>query len=290
MFNNNTLSRQRNDRLLVIGFRLLAMVGGALSILVFIFVLMDSWPALLAAGPMAFFRDRAWFPKEGLFNLAPMLGASLLAAFGAVAIAAPLGIFSGLFCTFFVPKKMSWVYRRLVELLAGIPSVVYGFWGLVVMVPWIGEYHPPGPSLIAGIFILALMVFPTMALSADAVFSEFSKEHLRAAEALGMSRSGTLCQVVFPSVRRGLFSALILQVARALGETMAILMVCGNIVQWPKGIFEPVRTLTANMALEMAYATGTHRSALFVSGLLLMVLVSGLAFVAEHFEQEIRYE
>jgi phosphate transport system permease protein len=166
-------------------------------------------------------------------------------------------------------------------LLAGIPSVVYGFWGLVVLVPLIGRIQPPGTSLLAGIAILTIMILPTIALMADASLAKVPPEYLRGAAALGLSRWGMIRGVVFPAAKSGLFTGVILETGRAIGETMAMLMVCGNVVQTPKSLFDPMRTLTANIALEMAYATGDHRSALFVSGLVLMALIVALVVGAE---------
>ena len=172
-------------------------------------------------------------------------------------------------------------YRRLIELLAGIPSVVYGFWGLVVLVPLIGAIHPPGPSLLAGIVILTIMILPTIALMADASLANIPQQYLRGAAALGLPRWATIRGVVFPAAKSGLFTGIILETGRAIGETMAILMVCGNVVQTPHSLFDPIRTLTANIAIEMAYALGDHRAALFVSGLVLMGMIAALVGAAD---------
>ena len=260
-------------------------MAGAITVLIFVFILLESIPVLKESGFATFFTSASWHPKEGLYNLAPMLAASLLASLGALLIAAPLGILSGLFCHYYAPSSMAKVYRRLFELLAGIPSVVYGFWGLTVMVPWIGEKYPPGSSLIAGILILTVMILPTMSLAADATFENVPLQYISGAKALGFSKIRTIVSVILPSVKNSLMSALILQAGRAIGETMAILMVSGNIVQFPESIFSPVRVLTANMALEMAYATGNHRSALFVSGLVLILMILFLVTVAQKIEK-----
>ena len=174
----------------------------------------------------------------------------------------------------------------MVELLAGIPSVVYGLWGLVVLVPLITRLHPPGPSLLAGIAILTVMILPTVTLAANASFSQVPREYLHGAVALGIGRWSIIRRVVLPAAKSGLFTGIILQTGRAIGETMAILMVCGNVVQTPTSLFDPIRTLTANIALEMGYAVGNHRSALFVSGLLLMLMVIALTTAAEMISRE----
>lgn len=250
--------------------RAAALLAGVIVLLIFVFLVLEGLPAFTKVGPVRFLTDPRWHPAEGLFNLLPMLWGTLFAAGGAVLLAAPLGFLSAVFCHLYAPPLAAGLYRRLLELLAGIPSVVYGFWGLVVLVPLIAQWHPPGPSLLAAILILGIMILPTLALAADASFSSVPVQDLRAAAALGLSPWATLKGVILPAARSGLLTGIILQTGRAMGETMAVLMVCGNVVQTPSSLFDPIRTLTANIALEMAYALGNHRSALFVSGLMLM--------------------
>jgi phosphate transport system permease protein len=244
------------------------------------FLAAEAWPALRDVGLLRLLTDDAWYPSEAQFGQAPMLLGSLLVMLGAVLLAAPIGTLVALHCHFVAPPRLAAVQRRIVEVLGGIPSVVYGLWGLVVLVPWLAPLAPPGTSLFAGIVVLAVMVLPTMAITADAAFAAVAPELLASAAALGLTRWGTLRAAVLPAARSALLSGLILQSGRALGETMAVLMVCGNIVQVPSSLLEPVRTLTANIALEMAYASGTHRAALFASGLLLAVVVALLVAAA----------
>ena len=258
-----------------------AAVSGGIALLIAAFLLLESLPVLRITGLGRFFSDPAWHPSEELYGLTPMLWGTLFAVAGSVLVATPLGILSAVFCQYYAPPRVAGGYRRLIELLAGIPSVVYGLWGLMVLVPLIGRLQPPGPSLLAGIAVLSIMILPTIALSADAALANVPSEYRRAAAALGISRWSTLRQVVFPAARSGLFTGVILETGRAIGETMAILMVCGNQIQTPKSVFDPVRTLTANIALEMAYAMGSHRSALFVSGLILLVMIVLLVAAAE---------
>jgi phosphate transport system permease protein len=262
----------------------LALLSGSVVVLVFAFVLAEAWPALRAVGP-GFVKDPSWHPAPlaaaGTFNLLPMLAGTALAAAGALLLAGPLGILSALFARYYAPRRVAWFYRRILELLAGIPSVVYGFWGLVVLVPLVRRLEPPGPSLLTASLILALMILPTVALFADAALAAVPREYARGAAALGFSRWTTLRRLLLPSARAGIAAGLLLATGRAIGETMAVLMVAGNVVQVPDSVFQPVRTLTANMALEMAYAMGDHRSALFASGLLLLVLAACLVGAAE---------
>ena len=275
------MSLSRGDLLLIWALRVLAAVAGAIVVLITVFLVLEAAPALRSVGPARFFADSSWHPTEHLYNLTPMLWGTFFAAGGAVVVATPLGVLSAIFCQYYAPPLVARQYRRLVALLAGIPSVVYGLWGLVVLVPLIGRVQPPGSSLLAGIAILTIMILPTIALTADASFANVPQQYLQGAAALGLPRWATVRGVVLPAARSGLFTAVILGTGRAIGETMAVLMVCGNIVQTPESPFSPVRTLTANIALEMAYATGDHRSALFVSGLLLTIMVVALVAAAE---------
>jgi phosphate transport system permease protein len=275
------LFRSKSDIILVWILRGCAVITGVIVVLIVFFLMMESLPALRNVGLSRFFTDPSWHPAEGFYNLLPMVWGTLFTMAGSVLVATPLGILSAVFCRYYAPPFIAGVYRRLIELLAGIPSVVYGFWGLVVLVPLIGRIQPPGPSLLAGIIILSIMILPTIALMADASLANVPTHYLRSSAALGLSRWATVRGVVFPAAKSGLFTGVILETGRAIGETMAILMVCGNVVQLPGGLFDPVRTLTANIALEMAYALGDHRSALFVSGLLLMGMIVALVAAAE---------
>lgn len=261
------------------------MLAAAIVVLISVFLVWESLPGLHSVGLGRFFTDASWHPaseaSQGRFNLMPMLVGTLATTAGAVMIATPIGISSAIFCHFYAPPRLASLYRKLMELLAGIPSVVYGFWGLVALVPLIARYQPPGASLLAGVIVLSIMVLPTIALVADAALATVPRQYLHAAAALGLSRWGTIRGVVLPTARGGLMTGVILQTGRAIGETMAIVMVCGNVVKVPGSLFDPVRTLTANIALEMAYALGDHRAALFVSGLLLMAMVMLLVAAAE---------
>ena len=257
-----------------------AGIVAALLLLILLFLVVESWPALRHISPERFLTDPSWNPGEDMYNLAPMVSGTLFAAGGALLLATPLGIFSALFITYYASPRSAVIYHRLIELLAGIPSVVYGFWGLTTLVPLINQLHPPGASLLAGILILTLMVLPTIALTAHAALLAIPAETLRGAAALGMSRWGMIRGVALSTAKTGIVAGIMLAAGRAIGETMAVLMVAGNVVQHATSLFDPVRTLTANIALEMAYAMNDHRAALFVSGLTLLFLVMTLSGIA----------
>lgn len=180
------------------------MIAGAIVLLIVAFLVMEALPVLRHVGVARFFTDRSWHPAEGFYNLTPMLWGTLFAMVGSVLIATPLGILSAIFCCrYYAPPAVAQPYRKLIELLAGIPSVVYGFWGLVVLVPLIGAIHPPGPSLLAGIVILAIMILPTIALMADASLTNVPQPYVRGAAALGLSRWATIRGSRVPSGQIG---------------------------------------------------------------------------------------
>lgn len=264
------------DTLILWLLRIASGIAAGMVLLILFFLLAESLPLLREVPAVRFVTDTSWQPTEGAYNLVPMLSGTLYAAGGALFLATPLGIASALFVAYYALPSAARIYRRLIELLAGIPSVVYGFWALTTLVPLINELHPPGASLLAGILVLTLMILPTVALTAHAALLAVPDEYLRGAAALGMSRWSIIRGVVLPAARMGVTAGIILAAGRAIGETMAVLMVTGNVVQRASTVYDPIRTLAANIALEMPYALGDHRAALFVSGLMLMLLVIAL--------------
>lgn len=275
------MSRSRTDALLKLSLLGCAALAGVIVLLIAVFLFKEAVPLLRDVGVARFFTDASWHATQGRYNLVPMLAGTLGVTVGAVAVATPVGLLSAVFCRFYAPGPTGVVYRRVVELLAGVPSVVYGFWGLVVLVPMIARWHPPGASLLAGILVLAVMIVPTVALVAESALRGLPASYMNAAAGVGLDRTATVWKVAVPAARGGIVTGVVLAVGRAVGEVMAVLMVCGNVVQVPDSLFAPVRTLTANIALEMAYALGDHRRALFVTGLLLLLLVVALVAVAE---------
>jgi phosphate transport system permease protein len=240
--------------------------------LILFFVINKSLPFFQQVGFTNLWLDEGWFPTENNFNLLPMILGSLYIMFGAVLLASPIGIMLAIFIHYYAPPKVAIIYRALIELLAGIPSVVYGFWGLIVLVPLVASWVQPGASVLTACLVLALMILPLVTLMTDNALSQTPEKWTAAADALAIKRWSKIWNIALPHAAPSIIAGTVLQAGRALGETMAVLMVCGNIVQIPTSIFEPARTLTANIALEMAYATNNHISALFVSGLVLLII------------------
>ncbi len=265
-----------------------AFICAAVVILIVTFVLYEAWPALTKVTPGRFFTDASWHPTLGRFRMWPMLVATLLVTIGSVIMTTPLGLMSAVFLHFYAPALLAALYRRVLFIVASVPSVVYGLWGITALVPLIARISPSGQgySVLAGMLVISFMTLPIVALTIDTALAMVPREYLVAAAALGLSRRAMAWRVALPVAWRGVVAGVLLQTARVLGETMAVLMVCGNVVQVPRSLFSPVRLLTANIALEMGYAADEHRSALFVGGLWLLLVVGLMALVAHWLEKE----
>ncbi len=255
-------------------FLLAAACSASVFLLVFVFLLHESAPALQQPGVEAFFQDDSWHPTSQHFGMLPMLFATLATTLGAIFLAVPLGLGAAIFRRFYAPRWLAPIFHRLIEVLAGIPSVIFGLWGLLMVVPAIAQtWGGPGQSLLAAILVLALMILPTVTLTADAALARVPGSILMGATALGLQPGAVIMRVALPAARSGIQSGILLAVARGIGETMAVMMVAGNKVQAPWNLLLPVRTLSSNIALELGYASEAHRAALFFGGLLLVSTV-----------------
>ena len=193
------MALSRTDTQLVALLKFFALIAATIVLFILLFLISESWPVLRHIAVTRFFTDASWHPAEALYNQVPMLTAALNSVLGAVLLATPLGIISALFSRHYAPQFLAGFYRRLIELLAGIPSVVYGFWGLTTLAPLIGGLHPPGACLLTGILVLTLMILPTVALTVDAALAGVPVTYLHSAAALGLSRWGLISGVVMPA-------------------------------------------------------------------------------------------
>jgi len=275
----NQRQRWQIDGWLSRGFAVLALASALIVLLVFGFLLWQTLPMWQQGRWLRFLADPAWYPLEGLFGAWPMIVASVLVVLLAICMALPIGIASALFHCYYAPRRVADLNYLGLVLLAATPSVVLGLWGLTVIVPLLAQWQPPATSLLTAALVLSVMIVPTIALTSIASLQALPSSLRHAAAAVGLSRPTEIIAVLLPAARQGIFAGVVLAIARAFGETMAVLMVAGNVVQIPNSVFDPVRVLTANIALEMAYATGQHRTALYMSGLLLMLLVSTLSLL-----------
>ncbi len=260
--------------------RLLAFSSIAALALITVFIVREGAPLIYKVG-LGNFLSGDWHPTAGRYGIAYMIVGSALVTLGALALGVPLGIACAIVLGEMAPRRVRLVLKPSIEILAGIPSVVYGFMGIALVLPWIREHlGGPGASGLAGAIILGVMILPTIiAISLDAL-QAVPRSYREGSLAMGATEWQTIWRVVLPAARSGIVAGVILGIGRAVGETMAVVMVTGNAVQLPHSPLDPLRTLTANLALEMAYAAEDHRSALFATGIVLFLVVIVLNSVA----------
>lgn len=222
-----------------------------------------------------------WVPSEDKFGIFPMIVSSLFATIGALIIGVPIGLFTAIFLAEIAPQKLAKLISPAIQLLAGIPSVLYGVFGLAMIVPFLQNNLnlARGQSLLAVILVLAIMMLPTIVTVAETAIRAVPKTYSEGSLALGVSEIGTIFKVVVPAAKSGIMAAIVLGLGRAIGETMAVILVAGNSLMIPTSLTDSVRPLTTNIALEMGYAFGTHQEMLFATGIVLFSFILLLNFV-----------
>lgn len=265
-------------------FLLTAVVSILAVALICIFLFANGVPAMLEIGFADFLLGTEWRPGNSIFGIFPMIIGSLYVTGGALVIGVPIGILMAIFIARFCPPKLYRVLKPMVDLLAGIPSIVYGFFGLVVLVPFLREHvdGTRGQSILCAAILLGIMILPTIIGAAEPAIRAVEQSYYEGALALGATHERSVFSVLVPAASSGILAAVILGVGRALGETMAVMMVVGNQPRVPESILQGVRTLTTNIVMEMGYATDLHREALIATGVVLFVfiLVINLCFSA----------
>ncbi|EGT3607452.1 phosphate ABC transporter permease subunit PstC [Clostridium perfringens] len=216
-----------------------------------------------------------WIPSANKYGILPMIVASLGATIGALLIGVPVGILTAIFIAEIAPKRISKIMSGAVELLAGIPSVLYGVFGLAIIVPTIQDIFnlPKGQSLLAVIIVLAIMMLPTVITVSETAIRAVPNAYKEGSLALGASKTETIFKVIVPAAKSGIMTGVVLGIGRAIGETMAVILVAGNTPVIPSSIMDSVRPLTTNIALEMGYAFGTHQEMLFATGVVLFTFI-----------------
>lgn len=249
--------------------------------LIFFFVIREGLPIFTKVGLNNFLFGTEWFPTRDKFGVLPLILASLIIVLGSVAVATPLGVGLAIYAAEYAPKVIRHALLTIVQLLAGIPSVVFGFFGIIELIPLTARFFGgSGFGLVPAIAVLSIMILPTItAVSVDAI-KAVPRENRLIIFALGGTRWQAVRRGVLPSASRGIITAVILAQGRAIGETMAVLMVLGNAPLMPKSLNQPASALPSTIALDMAYATGDHRTALFAIGATLLVFSAGLIFLA----------
>ncbi|MEN6390983.1 MAG: phosphate ABC transporter permease subunit PstC [Syntrophomonas sp.] len=256
------------------GLMICAAVFIIAIIIISLFIFARGIPLVTKVGLGEFLFNLNWLPTRGSFGIGAMFIGTLAVTLTALLWAVPIGLMTAIFMAEIAPRKAGQVMAELINLLAGIPSVVYGFFGLIVIVPYIREHlGGNGLSILAGAIILGIMILPTIInISRDAILA-VPEDYKINSLALGASHHQTIGRVVLPAARSGIITAIVLGMGRAVGETMAVVMVTGNSTIIPDSILGPVRTMTSNIVLEMGYATGDHQAALFATGVVLFIFI-----------------
>jgi phosphate transport system permease protein len=259
-------------------FLLCAFVAVAGVLLIFLFVGLRGWPIFAKVGLLNFLTGTKWLPSKGFFGVAPMIVNSFLVMIGALIFGTPLALGTAVFLSEVATPRLRAVVRPAVELLAGIPSVIYGFFGLVVLRPLMTAWsHTLGFGLLTVSLVLAVMIVPTIAAISEDALRSISGGIREASYAMGATTWQTIWRVLLPAAKIGIIDAVILGMGRAIGETMAVVMVAGNAPVIPHGLFQPLLTVTATIVMDMSYASGDHRTALF--GLAIILFGISMSFV-----------
>lgn len=248
--------------------------------LICVFLFINGIPAMEKIGLGKFLTGTTWRPSNEIFGILPMIMGSIYVTIGAMIIGVPIGILTAAFMAKFCPPGLYKVLKPCINLMAGIPSVVYGFFGLCVIVPIIREiFGGDGNSMLAASFLLGIMILPTIIGVSETAIRAVPEKYYQGALALGATHERSVFLIVLPAAKSGILAGVILGVGRAIGETMAVIMVAGNQPRMPKGIFAGVRTLTANIIEEMGYAQGLHREVLIATGVVLFVFILMINFI-----------
>lgn len=266
-----TYIKEKGMKLLFFGA---ALVSIAAVILICVFLLASGIPAIREVGLFKFLLGTRWKPANNLYGILPMIVGSLYVTGGALLLGVPIGILTAVFLARFAPKNIYTPLKSAVNLMAGIPSVVYGFFGLVVLVPFIREtFGGRGMSVLTASLLLGLMILPTIISVSESSIRAVPESYYEGGLALGASHEKSVFFTVLPAAKSGIFAGVVLGIGRAVGETMAVMMVAGNQAVIPSSVLSGVRTLTTNIVLEMGYSTDLHREMLIGTAVVLFVFI-----------------
>lgn len=254
--------------------------------LICVFLFANGLPTLFKIGPLKFLLGTTWKPGNDIYGILPMILGSIYVTAGAIIVGVPIGLLTAIYMSRFASKRINRVLLPAVQLLAGIPSVVYGFFGMVVLVPGIqsilktdfvrktlGITNGKGMSLFTASLLLGIMILPTIITVSKTSLDAVPQSYYEGSLALGATHERSVFFTVLPAAKSGVLSAVILGIGRAIGETMAVVMVAGNQTWMPQGLFQGLRTMTSNIVIEMGYAADLHREALIATGVVLFVFI-----------------
>lgn len=255
-------------------FMLAACISILAVALICIFLFANGIPGMAKIGVFKFLTGRVWKPGSNIYGILPMILGSIYVTAGALIIGVPAGIATAVFMSKFASKRTVKIMNQAVSLLAGIPSVVYGFFGLVVVVPLVRDlFGVSGTSMLSASIVLGIMILPTIISISEPALNAVPNAYYEGALALGATHERAVFRVVLPAAKSGVTASVVLGVGRAIGEAMAVMMVAGNQPRMPKGILQGVRTLTSNIVMEMGYAADLHREALIATAVVLFVFI-----------------
>jgi len=255
-------------------FLLTACISIVCVALICLFIFVNGVPAIAEIGPLKFLLGMQWRPGRDIFGIMPFIVGSIYVTAGAILLGVPLGILTAVFMARFCPKRLYGFLKPAISLMAGIPSVVYGFFGVVVIVPVIRDFFPDsGKSVLAAAVLLSLMILPTLVSVLEAALRAVPDSYYEGALALGATHERAVFLILLPAAKSGVMTGIVLGIGRAIGETMAVIMVAGNQPIIPKSPLDGVRTLTSNIVMEMAYAADLHREALIATAVVLLVFI-----------------
>lgn len=260
------------------GMKMLFMVAASISILavavICVFIFGNGVPAIREIGFVDFIFGKQWSPNQNIYGIFPMIVGSIYVTAGAIIIGVPIGLLTAVFLARFCPARLYRVLKPGIELLAGIPSIVYGFFGLMVIVPIMqNTFGGSGKGLLTASILLGIMILPTIITVSETNITAVPESYYEGALALGDTKEGAVFRAVIPAAKSGILAGVILGIGRAIGETMAVIMIAGNQPVMPEDITSGVRTMTSNIVLEMGYATDLHREALIATGVVLFVFI-----------------
>ena len=242
--------------------------------LICIFLFANGVPAIAEIGPLNFLLGETWRPANNLYGIFPFILGSIYVTAGAIAIGVPIGILTSIFMAEYCPSRIYRPLKAATELLAGIPSVVYGFFGMLVLVPFIRETTgSKGNVMLTACILLGIMILPTIIGTTESALRSVTRTYYEGALALGATKERTIFTVMLPAAKSGVLAGIVLGIGRAVGETMAVIMVAGNQPRLTGNMLAGIRTLTANIVQEMGYASGLHREALIATGVVLFVFI-----------------
>lgn len=260
------------------GMKCIFMIAACTSVLavflICVFLFANGVPAIGKIGPIQFLLGQAWKPSNNKFGIFPMIVASIYVTGGAILMGVPIALFTSVFMARYCPKKIYGPLKSGIELMAGVPSIVYGFFGLILIVPTIRKvFGGTGTSMLAACLLLGMMILPTIIGVTESAIRSVPESYYEGSLALGATKERSIFFVMLPAAKSGILAGVVLGIGRAIGETMAVVMVAGNQPRMPQGILKGLRTMTANIVTEMGYASGLHREALIATAVVLFVFI-----------------